>query len=75
MPVLALDRVARSHRVGREQVAVLSAVSLEVWPCEIVAILGQRRAGKTTLLRIVAGIEAADAGARVPVPGVPAARA
>jgi ABC-type methionine transport system ATPase subunit len=62
MPVLALDRVTRSHRVGREQTAVLDAVSLEVWPGEIVAILGQRHAGKTTLLRVVAGIEAADAG-------------
>ncbi|HKG03942.1 MAG TPA: ATP-binding cassette domain-containing protein [Conexibacter sp.] len=62
MPVLALDRVTRSHRVGRERSAVLDAVCLEVWPGEIVAILGQRRAGKTTLLRIVAGIEAADAG-------------
>lgn len=62
MPVLALDRVTRSHRVGREQTAVLDAVSFEVWPGEIVAILGQRRAGKTTLLRVVAGIEAADAG-------------
>jgi ABC-type methionine transport system ATPase subunit len=61
--VLALDRVTRSHRVGREQVAVLDAVSFEAWPGEIVAILGLRRAGKTTLLRVVAGIEAPDAGA------------
>ncbi|MFL5818409.1 MAG: ATP-binding cassette domain-containing protein [Conexibacter sp.] len=62
MPVLALDRVTRSHRVGREGTPVLDAVSFEVWPGEIVAILGRRRAGKTTLLRVVAGIEAADAG-------------
>lgn len=62
MPVVALDRVTRSHRVGREQTAVLDGVSFEVWPGEIVAILGQRRAGKTTLLRVIAGIEAADAG-------------
>jgi len=26
IPVLALDRVTRSHRVGREQTAVLDAV-------------------------------------------------
>ena len=41
---------------------MLDAVTLEVWPGEIVAILGPRHAGKTTLLRIVAGIEAPDAG-------------
>jgi ABC-type methionine transport system ATPase subunit len=62
MPVLALDRVTRRHRVGRERIAVLDAVSLEVWPGEIVAILGPRRAGKTTLLRVIAGVETSDAG-------------
>lgn len=62
MPALVLDRVTRRHRVGRERIAVLDAVSLEVWPGEIVAILGSRRAGKTTLLRVIAGIEAPDGG-------------
>jgi predicted ABC-type transport system involved in lysophospholipase L1 biosynthesis ATPase subunit len=62
MPVLALDRVACSHCVGREQTPVLEDVTFEVWPGELVAILGQRRAGKTTLLRIAAGLEAPDAG-------------
>jgi ABC-type methionine transport system ATPase subunit len=62
MPVLGLEHVTRCRHVGRERIAVLDAVSFEVWPGEIIAILGQRRAGKTTLLRIVAGVEAADAG-------------
>lgn len=62
MPVLALDRVTRRHRVGRERIDVLDAVSLEVWPGEIVAILGPHRVGKTTLLRVIAGIEAPDVG-------------
>lgn len=61
-PVLAFERVARSHLVGRERMRVLGDVTFEVWPGELVAILGQRRAGKTTLLRIAAGIEAPDAG-------------
>jgi ABC-type methionine transport system ATPase subunit len=62
LPVLALERVTRRERIGRERIAVLDAVSFEVWPGEIVAILGPRRAGKTTLLRVVAGIEAPDGG-------------
>jgi predicted ABC-type transport system involved in lysophospholipase L1 biosynthesis ATPase subunit len=62
MPVLAFDRVARSHSVGREPTTVLEDVTFELWPGELVAILGQRRAGKTTLLRIAAGIEIPDAG-------------
>lgn len=60
--MLALERVRRWHRAGRERIAVLDAVSLEVWPGELVAILGPRRSGKTTLLRVAAGIEAPDAG-------------
>jgi putative ABC transport system ATP-binding protein len=60
--VLALERVARIHPVGRECVRVLDDATFEIWPGELLAILGQRRAGKTTLLRIAAGIEAPDAG-------------
>ncbi|HET6449067.1 MAG TPA: ATP-binding cassette domain-containing protein, partial [Conexibacter sp.] len=62
-PVLALDHVTQHHRVGRQRTAVLDAVSFELWPGETVAILGQRRSGKTTLLRVAAGIEAPAAGA------------
>jgi len=62
LPVLAFDRVARSHPVGRESTAVLEDVTFGIWPGELVGILGQRRAGKTTLLRIAAGIEVPDGG-------------
>ena len=61
-PVLAFDRVARSHLIGRERTRVLDDATFELWSGELVAVLGQRRAGKTTLLRIAAGIETADAG-------------
>lgn len=61
-PVLALDGVTQHHRVGRRRETVLDRVSLELWPGEIVAILGLRHSGKTTLLRVAAGIEAPAAG-------------
>jgi len=60
---LALECITRRHRLGREHVAVLHDVSLELWPGELVAILGAHRSGKTTLLRVAAGVEAPDAGA------------
>ncbi|MBS1869245.1 MAG: ATP-binding cassette domain-containing protein [Actinobacteria bacterium] len=69
-PVLALDGVGQRHRLGRRQIAVLDAIAFELWPGEIVAILGRRRSGKTTLLRVAAGIEAPASGA-VRLDGVP----
>lgn len=62
MAVLAFERVTHCHRVGRERVAVLDEVSFAVWPGELVAVLGLHRTGKTTLLRIAAGVETPDAG-------------
>ncbi|HMJ04214.1 MAG TPA: ATP-binding cassette domain-containing protein [Conexibacter sp.] len=62
MTVLSLADVTRRVRAGRETAALLDAVALDVWPGEHVAILGARRQGKTTLLRIAAGIESPDAG-------------
>jgi len=62
MTLLSLTAVTRLHQVGRERRAVLADVSLTVWPGDLVAIWGLRRTGKTTLLRVAAGIEAPDAG-------------
>ncbi len=61
-PVLAFERVARSHPTGRGHTRVLEDVSFELWPGELVTVLGQRRSGKTTLLRIAAGVESPDDG-------------
>lgn len=62
MTLLALERVSKSHWRGRHELVVLDEVSLDVEAGELVAVYGQRAAGKTTLLRIAAGIEAPDAG-------------
>lgn len=60
--MLSFERVARRRRAGREPADGLHDVSLEVWPGELVAILGPHRSGKTTLLRLAAGLEPPDAG-------------
>lgn len=62
MTLLALERISKSYWRGRHEIVVLDDVSLEVACGELVAIFGQRAAGKTTLLRIAAGIEAPDTG-------------
>jgi putative ABC transport system ATP-binding protein len=60
--LLELQRVVKRHRHGARQIDVLCEVSLELCEGELVAIWGLRRSGRSTLLRIAAGIEAPDAG-------------
>jgi lipoprotein-releasing system ATP-binding protein len=64
MPVslLRLDRLTKRYRDGAREIAVLDQVSLELGTSESVGIVGERRSGKTTLLRIAAGIELPDGG-------------
>jgi putative ABC transport system ATP-binding protein len=62
MTLLALERVRKSYWRGRHEIVVLDGVSLEIERGEFVAVFGQRASGKTTLLRIAAGIESPDAG-------------
>lgn len=60
--MLDLEDISKRYReAGRERV-VLREVTLEVRAEEFVAIWGTRRSGRTTLLRIAAGIETPDAG-------------
>ena len=63
MTLLALEAVRKSYWRGRHEIVVLDDVSFEVDAGELIAIYGQRAAGKTTLLRIAAGIDAPDPGA------------
>lgn len=62
MPLLSLDGVSKRYWRGRHEHVVLEDVSFDIDQGEFAAIFGQRASGKTTLLRIAAGIEAADSG-------------
>ncbi len=57
-PFLELRGVVK--RFG--ETVALDAVDLEVGPTELVVVLGPTGAGKTTILRTIAGLEAPDAG-------------
>lgn len=54
--LLSLVGVSKGYLVGSDWLRVLSNVSLEVGPGEVVAVGGPRLSGKTTLLRVAAGI-------------------
>jgi len=62
MTLLELERVGRRHRQDRHERVVLRDVTLALDAGELVAVWGLRRSGRSTLLRVAAGIERADAG-------------
>jgi ABC-type multidrug transport system ATPase subunit len=60
MSLLELERVSKRYRRG-ERVA-LDDVSLSIEAGELVTVWGERRSGRSTLLRIAAGVETPDSG-------------
>jgi putative ABC transport system ATP-binding protein len=62
VPVLVVDGVRLGRSCGAGWVPVLDEVSFDVEPGEVVAIVGGRRSGKSTLLEIAAGIRRPERG-------------
>lgn len=60
--LLALRRVCKGYTRGKRRAQVLVDASLEVSTGEVAAVVGSREEGKTTLLKIAAGIEPLDTG-------------
>jgi len=61
--LLRLERVSKRYHRPHEVKVALDGVSLDLARGELVGVFGPSAAGKTTLLRIAAGLLAADAGA------------
>jgi nitrate/nitrite transport system ATP-binding protein len=62
MAFLSLKGVCKGYGVGDKRSAVLDNINLEVAEGELVAIVGYSGAGKTTLISMIAGLTAPDAG-------------
>jgi putative ABC transport system ATP-binding protein len=60
--LLRMTSVNKSYRRGSQQLNVLRDVSLSLSSNEVLGVIGVRGQGKTTLLRIAAGMESADTG-------------
>jgi ABC-type multidrug transport system ATPase subunit len=60
--LLALEHVTKRFTSGQRETHVLRDVTLALSAGELVAVYGLRRSGRTTLLRVVAGIVPVDAG-------------
>jgi ABC-type ATPase involved in cell division len=61
--VLSLEEVSKRYRLRRREHVALRGVCLSVERGELVAVLGTRKSGRSTLLRIAAGLERPDEGA------------
>jgi predicted ABC-type transport system involved in lysophospholipase L1 biosynthesis ATPase subunit len=62
MSLLSLEHVTKRFSAGRDELRVLDDVSLAVEEGDFIGIQGERRSGKSILLRIAAGWERADEG-------------
>src|SRR5207302_9255933 len=60
MPLLLIAHLTKSYGAT----SVLTDASMALEPGEKVALIGRNGVGKTTLLRLLAGLEAPDQGAR-----------
>lgn len=60
--LLSLEHVAKTHWVGPYEKPTLAAISLSLGPGDVVGVWGAPRSGKSTLLRLAAGLEMPDTG-------------
>jgi putative ABC transport system ATP-binding protein len=62
MALLELEHVSKRFGRGAGERIALHDVTLQLEAGELVAVWGRRRSGRSTLLRVIAGIEAPDEG-------------
>lgn len=62
MTLLEVNDLCKRYPDGTRELAVLDGASFEVFEDDFVGLWGMRRSGKSTLLRILAGIELPDSG-------------
>ncbi|MEZ6242216.1 MAG: ABC transporter ATP-binding protein [Phycisphaerales bacterium] len=59
-PLVRVEHLRKTYKLGRVKVPVLHGVSIDVAPNESVAILGASGSGKSTLLHLVGGLDRPD---------------
>ena len=62
MPFIEVSGVDKSYPVGGTRLTVLKGVDLALERGEMVAIVGASGVGKSTLLHVLGGLDAADEG-------------
>lgn len=60
--LISFESVSKRYRDGGQDLVVLNDASFELEPGVFIGVWGSRRSGKSTLLRLMAGVETADTG-------------
>ncbi len=55
-PILKLNNISFSYMSTSEQITIIDSLSLEVFPGEIISIIGPEKCGKSTILSIICGL-------------------
>jgi putative ABC transport system ATP-binding protein len=61
-PIIEIDGVHKTYRVGKVDVPALRGISFTVAPGEFVSIVGPSGSGKSTLFYVLGGLTRADSG-------------
>jgi putative ABC transport system ATP-binding protein len=61
-PLIALEGVERTYRMGRVDYRALRGIDLEIAAAEMVAVVGPSGSGKSTILNMITGIDRPTAG-------------
>src|SRR4029079_2391270 len=61
-PFLVGRGVRKTYRTGSQEIHALQGIDVDIWPGELVIVMGTSGNGKTTMLNCLSGLDDIDGG-------------